>query len=442
MHNELGRLQGAIAQKLGQILFLVSFLLCAWVAPAQNKSKLTPEQWNQDIDTLVKLLPLLHPNLYTISPVNDFMADIAKVKTNLAGKSDIQIALELQAAVAKAADAQTRLDFPELLMKERLIPLAISSWSDGLHVSATVKKFEQLIGAKLLKINNLEIEDALKKMGRFVARENAFTYQRDALSWFRFPAAFRMAGISTTDTLTLMVEEKNGKLATVKVYPIDPTLPANRNAMQPVVSQPQKPDLRWQSITGLFTQQWLPTDSVLYVQYNQCISREALLAMGDTDGAAKAPSFQTFSDSVFAFLAKTPYAKVLIDLRFNTGGRPNDGVMMAQRFAKLPKDRRPAKLFVATNVFTQGSAVEVAGCMTTLAGATLIGETSGTKPNHYDLVRQFYLPNSHIMVQYSSEYRPLQKGHGHLLTPKVVIPVTYAQYMNGRDPVLDYVREQ
>ncbi len=442
MHNELSRSRAAAAHSTGRFLFLMAFLLCAWVAPAQKKSALTAEQWRQDIDTVQQRLFLLHPNLFMIYPHPDFTQDITNLKAHLADKSDFQIALELQSIVAKAGDGQTYLDLTEMSMQEKVIPFALSAWSDGLHVSATVKRFEQINGAKVLKINGLDALAALDKMGRFVAKENEYTYQRDALGWFRFPVALRIAGVSKTDTLTLVVEKKDGKTATVQIFPLDPTKPGNRAALQPVVVQPLKPDLRWQSATGIFTRTWLATDSVLYVQYNRCVSRETLQSLGDTDGAAKLPSFKAFSDSLFNFLAKKPYAKVLIDLRFNPGGKPSDGINLAQRFAALPKAQHPAQIFVATNVFTQGAATEVAACFTSIAGATLIGETSGTKPNHCDAARQFLLPNSHIPVLCAIQYRPVQKSHAHVLTPQVVIPVTFEQYRNGRDPVLDFVRNK
>ena len=420
--------------------FSFIFLLLCLAIGAQAQNKLTAAQWQQDIDTLQQRLPLLHPNFFTNFTRSDFKEDLENIKAHLSGKSDTQIALELQSVVAYGGDGQTRLDLTELLMQEKVIPFALSGWSDGLYVSATAKRFEQISGTKILTINKLSAEDALKKMGRFVAQENSHTNQRDALSWFRFPVALQMAGISKTDTLTLVVEKRDGKTATVQIYPLDPTKPANRAGMQPVMFQPLQPDLRWQPATGFFTQQWLPADSVLYVQYNHCLSQEMAMTTGDAEAAAKLPAFQTFADSIFAFLAQKPYAKVLVDLRFNPGGTPWDGVKLAQRFGKLPQENRPAQIFVATNAFTQGAAVEVAACFATIAGATLIGEPSGTKPNHFDIVRQFRLPHSQVVVQYSSQYRPVQKGISQVLIPKVLIPVNFEQYRKGLDPVLDFVR--
>lgn len=403
---------------------------------------LSAAQWRADIDTLEQRLSILHPNFFSNFSASDFAGRMKDLKDHLAGKSDIQIALELQSIVAQAGDAQTHLDVTPFLMKEKVIPFALSAWSDGLYVSATVKRFEEIHGARILSINKLSAADALVKVGRFVAQENAYTNQRDALNWFRFPVALRMVGVTTNDTLTLLVEKKDGKTASVKVYPLEMGPSANREGLEPLIMQPINPDLRWQVSSGFFTQTWLPADSVLYVQYNHCVSREMRLAVGDAEGAASLPSFQEFSDSLFAVLAQKPYAKVLIDLRFNPGGTPSDGIKLAERFAALPKEKRPAQMFVATNFFTQGAATEVAARLSAINGATLIGEPSGTRPSHYDMVWQFSLPWSHITVQFASQYRPIPNNTSTVLAPKVLIPVNFEHFRNGRDPVLDFVRKQ
>ena len=432
----------AITRTTGRFILLIFLWSGAWEASAQTKSNVPAEQWRQDIDTLQQRLPALHPNFFARYPRPDFVRDMDNLKASLAGKSDFQIALELQGIVAKAGDAQTRLDLTDLMLREKIIPFALSAWSDGLYISATVKQFEAGGGAKILKVNGLDAQEALTKMGRFAAQENEYTHRRDALSWFRFPVALRMAGLTSTDTLALLVEKKNGQTAVIRLYPLDPANPANRAAMQPIVVQPPQPDLRWRPVAGFFTQTWLTADSVLYVRYDRCVSRETLLAMGDTASAGQLPAFQVFADSIFTFLAKTPQAKVLVDLRFNPGGKPSDGIALARRFAALPQAQRPAQLFVATNIFTQGAATEVAACFSSVAGATLIGEASGTRPNHYDGVRQFLLSRSRITVQFSTQYRPVQPEDTPVLLPRVVIPVTFEQYRLGQDPVLDFVRNK
>ncbi len=424
------------------IRFNLIFLLLCLSFGGQAQTNLSVEQWRQDIDTLQRRLPILHPNFFATYAPQDFARDVQNLRANLAGQSDFQIALQLQAIVAKAGDAQTRLEFTGLMMREKVIPFALSAWSDGLYISATVKRFEKTSGTKVLKINGLSIEEALAKMGRFATQENEHSNRRDALSWFRFPAALRMAGIATTDTLLLLVENKSGQTGTARLYPLDPTNPTDRASMAPIVVQPQQPDLRWQPGTGFFSQSWLPADSVLYIRYDRCLSQEMALASGDAAGAAQLPSFQVFADSIFAFLAKNPYAKVLVDLRFNPGGRAADGIALAQRFAALPKAQRPAQFFVATNVFTQGAATEVAACLSAVGGATLIGEASGTRPNHYDGIRQFLLPYSRITVQFATQYRPVRKSEARVLTPQIVIPVTFEHFRNGRDPVFDFVRNR
>ncbi|MEO6758307.1 MAG: hypothetical protein ABIO24_02555 [Saprospiraceae bacterium] len=418
--------------------FIFIFLLGCFTAGAQ--SKIGVAGWTQDIDSLQRQLPALHPDFFTLYPKKDWEQDLGRLKSQLAGKTDFQTALALQTIVAKVGDAQTRLDFTALMLHEKVIPFALSVWAGDLYVSATIQRFAAASGVKILRINGLSTREALHKLDIFVGQENQYTTLRDALTWFRFPEALKMAGITTNDTLNLLVEKKDGQPELVQIYALDPAKPPNRAEAAPVVIQPMKPDLRWQPAQTFFNQLWLPADSVLYVQYNRCLSREMSLAIGDSMTAEQYPSFRVFADSMFNFLAKTPYAKVLIDLRYNAGGDPSDGILWAKRIDALPKNKRPKKLYVATNLFTQGAATEVAYTLASV-GAKLIGEPSGTSLNHYDGVRQFFLPNSQVAVQFPILYRQIQKGKSTVLEPKVLIPVSFEQFRNGLDPVLDYVRK-
>lgn len=420
--------------------FRLILLLLAVVSVTWAQGRFSPAQWRQDIDSLQRQLPAVHPNFFATYPRKNFEQDLQNLKATLTGKSDFQIGLELQTIVARAGDAQTRLDLTNLMMGEKVIPFALSVWAGELHVSATIQQFAQMSGARILRVNGLSAPEALAKMGRFVAQENEYTNQRDALTLFRFPAALRMAGVSTTDTLALLVEKKDGQQALVRAYPLDPSKPPSRADTGPVVIEPLKPDLRWQQVASFFNLQWLPADSVLYVPYNYCYSQEMSLAIGDTASAGNYPSFQVFADSLFTFLAKTPPAKVLIDLRFNPGGDAADGVAWARRFAALPQAQRPAQLYVAINLFTQNAALEVAAALTSVGGATLIGEPSATRPNHFAGIRQLSLPNTQLPVLFATQYRAVQKGNSTVLTPRILIPVTFEHYRNGRDPVLDFVR--
>ena len=79
------------------------------------------EQWQADISILQRELPKRHPDFYRFYPQPEFDADIQALQSKLSGKTDLQIGLELQTIVAKARDAQTRLELAPLLGSEHTL---------------------------------------------------------------------------------------------------------------------------------------------------------------------------------------------------------------------------------------------------------------------------------------------------------------------------------
>ena len=71
--------------------------------------------------------------------------------------------------------------------------------------------------------------------------------------------------------------------------------------------------------------------------------------------------------------------------------------------------------------------------------AILAGQTIGEKPNSFQEPRQMTLPNSHLVVRYSTRYyKFVEEGENIIRPDKEVIP-SWEDYKAGRDPVLEWV---
>lgn len=77
------------------------------------------------------------------------------------------------------------------------------------------------------------------------------------------------------------------------------------------------------------------------------------------------------------------------------------------------------------------------------ARARLAGEPTMEKPNIYGDQRFFDLPNSHIRVFYSTRYfRFLKNADPPWWAPDQRIETTAADFLAGRDPVLEWIERQ
>ena len=71
---------------------------------------------------------------------------------------------------------------------------------------------------------------------------------------------------------------------------------------------------------------------------------------------------------------------------------------------------------------------------------TLVGEESSGKPNHFGEVKRFVLPESRLIVSYSTKYFNLLDEDPPAIVPDLITPLGFDQYMKGIDPALEAVR--
>jgi hypothetical protein len=100
-------------------------------------------------------------------------------------------------------------------------------------------------------------------------------------------------------------------------------------------------------------------------------------------------------------------------------------------------DRVPQLLFGWRSTFP--SAILNALVLRNETAATLIGEPTAGKPNHFGEVRTLELPNSAIKVSYSTKYFRDSDDDSPSLRPDILVEQTSADYLVGHDPVLDAI---
>jgi hypothetical protein len=71
--------------------------------------------------------------------------------------------------------------------------------------------------------------------------------------------------------------------------------------------------------------------------------------------------------------------------------------------------------------------------------AILVGEPPGEGPNSYQERRDFRLPNSHLVVNYSTQYYKFLPEDVPALMPDQEVDPDWVSYGAGRDPALERI---
>jgi hypothetical protein len=388
--------------------------------------------WDYEIDLLARELSEKHPNLFFRTDSTWFYHAMHQIARETHDKSLFQVSIQLQQVLAVMGDAQTKINYHFLVEKSKILPFEFYWFEDGIYVLKADKAYEALLGKKLTAINDVPIEEVTDSLATLLVLDNQSVLKNQIprmLVWFQVLEYFGFASGNEL-SLTVLSASKGDALSRT----ID--LPVELGEMLAV--QPATLPLGWQDRKSFFREQYFENEHLYYIQYNRCWSREAEEDYGSGASALFMPSFKEFEKEVFPVLKKKEINKLVFDIRFNKGGHASQGTEFIRKICKtLPKDH--GDIFVLVGRVTNASAIINTVDFMKSEKVVLVGEETSGKPNHFGEVNRFVLPESKLIVSYSTRYFTLLDEDLPTLMPDVLTPLDFDQYMNGIDPAMEAV---
>ena len=414
-----------------KVFWTISLLLLLFNSElfAQNGEVI---DWDYEIDLLARELSEKHPDLFFSTDSAWYFRAMRQVARATPGKSLFQVSIELQQVLASMGDAQTQINYHFLVEKNKILPFEFYWFEDGIYVLEADKVYEALLGKKLTAINDVPIEVVIDSLATLLVLDNQAVLKNQIprmLVWFQVLEHF---GFVSGKELSLTVHSTNKGEALSKVI----YLPVELGEMLAV--QPSTLPLGWQDQKSFFREQYFENEQLYYIQYNRCWSREAEEDYGSGASALFMPSFKEFEKEVFPVLKKKDIDKLVFDIRFNKGGHAAQGTEFIRKICKtLPKDH--GNIFVLVGRMTNASAIVNTVDFMKSEEVVLVGEETSGKPNHFGEVNRFVLPESRLIVSYSTRYFTLLDEDLPAIVPNLVTPLGFDQYMKGIDPAMEAV---
>jgi hypothetical protein len=392
------------------------------VAPTKTREDL----WKEDITFLQEELPKRQLNpFFKLSQV-EWNRQLDSLKTILASRNDQEIFFSMAKIVASIGVAHTSI-MPTKYDNYRCYPLAFQWFSDGLFVVGCSPTYQSVLGKKLTVIGTKNINEVYNLIAPFISHENdqwlkaASPYYINIANLLKFVSA---ADSTTTGQFTF---EGAGVVVISSLSVTSLPLMSQPNYISVARNLGSNIPLYLQHTTTNYWYTTVDSEKVIYFQYNKCADMSN-------------QSFNAFAPGLLSFIDAHPNSKVVVDLRLNTGG--NSSIL--QPFIDGIKIRTvgntTGKLFILIGCNTFSSGLLNAITLKTETQAILVGEPTGGKPNSYGEVKNFTLPYSSVMVQYSTKFFNTMPGDPLSLNPDVTRQISFADYAAGKDPVLDYVR--
>jgi tetratricopeptide (TPR) repeat protein len=305
-------------------------------------------------------------------------------------------------------------------------------FSDGLFVEGTQTKYAALAGAKLLKVEGMQVEVVLEKLKPLVPVENDQYYKAYGLHFLTIPEALHAQGITNQlkNSITYTFE-KDGKV-------IEQTVPAMPSFRPPLGYGFVKPDSNWvnarnngntpqylKNLDKIYYFEYLPQNKTLYIRHSQI----------QDDPAEPIPAFYK---KVFEYIDKHDVEKLVLDVRLNGGGNNYKNKPIITGILEHPKINQPGKLFVIIGRRTFSACQNLVNELSNYTNALFIGEPTSENINFYGDNRRVLLPRSKTPVFLSFAWwqdKP-QWENAPWLAPQLAIDMSFDEYKTNKDPAL------
>jgi len=359
-------------------------------------------------------------------PREKFDPAIASLKQSLPTLSDAEIVVRLMQIVASAGVAHNGIDWPKGMGFEQRIPFTFGWFADGLAVTAATRPFAKTIGLRVLRIGSMTPPELLEGVSPFISHENQVWLRLNAPVFITLHPVLEHLGLIEPDGLVSVTLARPGsEPMVVRVPLVDSKEPkigfweALHISKPPYVSQLRKN----------YWHQYLEDSQTAYIQYNACANDRAL-------------SFADFTRDVVAEdIDRHPVKRVVVDLRWNGGGDSRVISPLKKALASRPNLAGHIYVLIGPNTFSSAlyDAVEWKRDLR----VTLVGEPTGGKPSgSYGEVNKLTLPNSRLVVRYTSKYFGGSTDmDAPSLMPDIAAPLALGDLMAGRDPALSAVLE-
>lgn len=360
--------------------------------------------------------------------------------------SDPEVTAELARIAALSGNAHTRAYLLRNRGHWRRWPIHIWKFSDGFYVVAARGEGQALLGKRITRIAGRRVEAAARAVRPLFAGNDRWAAYMATYS-LTSPDALIGVGLLTGDG-SAVVEAGSTKV-TLTPEPI-----ARRQVPEESwwYLSPRHPAVAgWTHVWGAAPipayLAW-PTEHYRLVR---CAGGISYLPFNRAVGMPSEP-LRAFGQRAMRELAADPPARLILDLRFNTGGDLNQGHPLIEALAASPIGQDGGRMFVVMGQNTFSAGINHAAVLKQTSKARFAGSEPGDELETWAEGGNVVLPNSGLTLHFADEAHTYSKRrmgipaamvHHDLdiddLKPDLPAEMSFADYKAGRDPVTERI---
>ena len=429
---------------------LLVFALVGSAPFASNRDTLRHAvAWGPVLDRILEILAARHPDAFARVGRRQFQIGVDALRRELPREDDATVTVRLMQLVASLQDGHTQLEPVRDTAFAHWFPVRFYAFADGLYITAIDRPHQAIVGTRVTRIGDLAADEALRRAETVMGADNAWGQRENSFALSNATMLHAMGISPDPHAVTLEVEQggTRRKVRLESVHVADGSFDGRfRGEMFPPFRNDSIPWVT--AFAGRAPRDFRVRDSRLPLHLRYRLHyfcepvNDGLYVQINFMANADSQSFEQFTDSVFHRLDRNPVRKLVIDLRYNSGGNGD----LVPRFADALKVRAPRppwrQLYVLLGPKTFSAAIMLAhGIQASVPDAVTVGEPSGAGYNSFGDPMDFEIEGTGLRLSVSTLYHQLGRFDDFRPYIPVNLPavMTARDYFAGRDPPLELV---
>ena len=397
------------------------------------QSTMTTKQWQDDLKFLQETVHNDYSFLFKKTTKEAFDADVETLYNNIPNLQEHEIAVGMARLVSLFKYGHTSLRFWESSLGFHQLPLNFYQFNDGIYIQGVHKDYQQALGAKVIEVAGVTIEDALKAIYPVVPSENDQFFKAYAGMYLSSPEVLHAQGVikelSTTIELTLEKDEKTFQqiftALPILSVPTSYSLVKQDGDWLDAREQNDTPNYL-KHLNKIYYYEYLPDDKTVYVRHSQI----------QDDPSENIPAFY---DRLFEFIDNNDVERLVLDVRLNGGGNNYKNKPIITGIIKSKKINKAGSFFVIIGRRTFSACQNLVNELDNYTNAIFIGEPTSENINFYGDNNRIELPNSKIPAFLSFAWwqdKPQWEG-ADWTAPHIAVDMSFEEFKTNKDPVLE-----
>ena len=398
-----------------------------------SSEKLTAANWQSDLKFLQQTVHKDYSFLFKKIKAEEFDAEVDKFYKAIPSMKENEVLAGFARIVSLFKYGHTNIGWRESPIKYHVAPLNFYWFSDGVYVEGADKKYEMIVGAKLLKVEGVAVEKALAAIKPLVPAEKEQYFKAYGLDFLTIPEALNAQKVSKESKTTLTYTfEKDGKtfdqtITAIEAFHLPRQYGFVKTSEDWISARDQSSTPNYlKNLDNVYYYEYLPASKTVYVRQSQ--------VQDD-----KSEAIPAFYKRVFDFIEKNDVERLVLDVRLNGGGNNYKNKPVVTGIVESKKINQPGKLFVIIGRRTFSACQNLVNELHNYTNAIFVGEPTAENINFYGDTRRVELPKSKLPVFLSFAWwqdKP-QWENDDWLAPQLAVDMSFADYKSNKDPMLE-----